>query len=172
MKFSGFKSRNQGFTLPEMMISVVVLSIIAAVATPTYLKQGKANCQRAIESQMAQILTKTQVYNDEFGEHPEGWKDLSEISTLVSTQKTSDAENFGIVRMPTCNYLVSGTQNNSEFIFTAYPENGNLILPEQDASKSQEHGSNIKACINTATGSSDIRRGDGITGAVDSNLSC
>lgn len=51
------KTRNQGFTLVEIMIVVAIIAILAAVAIPNFVKYRKSSMQTACISNLKQLQT-------------------------------------------------------------------------------------------------------------------
>ena len=165
-----------GFSLTEMIVAVAIAGAIGAVATPTYLNQSKANCQRAAEAQLSQILTTSQVFHDEYGEDPTGWSDLDKITTLMTTSGAALNPDFSAISLPSCNYTFSGNKQGDKFIFIANPPStqGSKSIPTEgpDEPINPNTGFNAAACINTSTGASDIRKGDASNGVNIENLNC
>jgi len=165
-----------GFSLTEMIVTVAIAGTIGAIATPTYLNQSKANCQRAAESQLSQILATSQVFHDEYGEEPEGWEDLDKITTLMTTSGAATQKSFSAISLPSCNYEFSGSKQGAALLFIANPPSHSGSQPIDPNSPTepanQNKSFNVAACINTSTGASDIRKGDATTGANTENLNC
>lgn len=60
----------RGFTLIELMVTIIIIGVLASIAIPMY----RANVQRAIKSEadanMGTIRTALRVYYAEFGNYP------------------------------------------------------------------------------------------------------
>lgn len=155
-------SKNSGFTLTELTISAAIIGALGATAFPHYLNQIETSCQRQTVSVVSQILTQTQAFNDEFGTTAQTWTELDEIATIMTADgpATGGSLNSPITLPPRCSYIVSSSVSEGKYIYTAFPpENYNQNL-------------NIFACINTATGASDIRRGNSSRAATEADLRC
>ena len=170
------KRPGNGFSLTEMIVTVAIAGAIGAVATPTYINQSKANCQRAAESQLSQILATTQVFHDEYGEPPTGWADLDKVTTLMTTSGAAANNSFSAISLPSCNYEFSGSEQDGTLLFIANPPSksgSQPIDPNNPAEPTSQNKSfNVAACINTSTGASDLRKGDASTAANTENLNC
>ena len=84
---------------------------------------------------------------------------------------------FGLIELASCNYGIRGTQNGNQYIFESFDvsEGGGVPLTQQASPPSNsgsKSGFNVVACLNVATGASDLRRGDGSTPASISDLAC
>ena len=79
-----------GFTMIELLSSVVIIGILSSVAIPSYFKQVERTCQGDPESIINQVMMQAQAYNDEFGNPASGWSDLDKIATLM----TKDGDRF------------------------------------------------------------------------------
>ena len=162
---------NCGFSMTEMVVTVAIAGTIGAIATPTYLSQTKANCQRHSQAFMGQLLSQTQAYYDEFGNQPEGWSDLDRIATIQTINGPASGDSFSAITIPGCNYSYTGSTSENNFIYQSM-----LMSPSAQDSEGSETAStnklNVIGCINTRTGASDIKRGDGTRAAATSDLNC
>lgn len=160
-----------GFTLTEAVVVVSIIGGLAAIATPKYFSQLQANCQRQSQGFMGQLLSQTQAYYDEFGDHPEGWTDLDRIATIQTTNGPASGDSFSPVIIPGCNYSYTGTSSDNIFIYQSVFISDAAQEPERSETASANN-LNVIGCINTRTGASDIRRGDGTRAADISDLNC
>ena len=69
---------------------------------------------------------------------------------------------FASIDLPKCSYSLTGSQQGNEFAFEASRNNLDGL---QDKF-------NVVGCINTATGASDLQRGNGSEEANAANLNC
>jgi len=141
-----------GFTLTELMITIVILGILSAVALPNYFNQVQRAKQSEAVATLAQIQNTLAAYIDEFNLLPTGWKDLNEIAAIMTTEGPANLTTFNQIILPGDNYTLSRTDNGKEknyFEFTATSTNTN-----SEAAKF-----NVMACIDLVGGASDIKRG-------------
>ena len=162
---------SKGFTLTEAVVAVAIIGSLAAIATPKYFNQIQANCQRQNQAFMSQLLSQTQAYYDEFGDQPKGWSDLDRIATIQTTNGPASGDSFSAIVIPGCNYSYTGSTSGNNFIYQSV-----FTTPSSQDSEGSETANtnklNVIGCINTRTGASDIKRGDGTQAADASDLNC
>ena len=146
------KKKLDGFTLVEVMITVVLVGILSAIALPNYSKQVQRTKQNEAVATLAQIQNTLAAYIDEFNLNPRGWKDLNDIAAIMTTKGPANLTTFDQIILLGGNYSVSRTDEgsaNNYYEFTATPTNKN-----REAAKF-----NVMACIDLETGASDIKKG-------------
>jgi prepilin-type N-terminal cleavage/methylation domain-containing protein len=167
------QTTTQGFTLTESVVAVAIVGSLAAIATPKYFGQIQANCQRQSESSISRLLSQTQAYYDEYSETPTGWSDLDRIASIQTTNGPASGNSFETVVLPGCNYELTGNSSGDIINFESKRQTvGSNPIQGTDSNVKEESKSNTIGCINTLTGMSDIRRGDGKTSASQSDLKC
>ena len=141
-----------GFTLSEIMITVVIVGILSAVALPNYFNQVQRTKQNEAAATLAQIQNTLAAYIDEFNLMPTGWKDLNDIAAIMTTKGPASLTTFNKIVLPGGNYSVHRTDNGEDknyFEFTA----------TQTSKKSDLSKFNVMACIDLENGASDINKG-------------
>jgi type IV pilus assembly protein PilA len=169
--------QNKGFTLSELLVSVGIIGTLSAISLPTYISQVNRGCQNDAENSLHQLMPTAQAFNDEYGTPATGWSDLNKMGTLMTNSGPAKGNGFGLIELASCNYGIRGTQNGNQYIFESFDvsEGGGVPLTQQASPPSNsgsKSGFNVVACLNVATGASDLRRGDGSTPASISDLAC
>ena len=179
-------TKQEGFTLTEMLTTVSIVGILAAISLPNYVKQLSRGCQGSPESIINQVMMQAQAYNDEFGNPPSSWSDLDKIGTLMTKDGPALGTSFQPIPLQTCDYSLWGKQDGNDYLFAVtkkniiglpspiFPfepepnEDGKIIPRPSDAGDEF----NVVGCLNVATGTSDIKRGNGSTLAYVDDLTC
>jgi prepilin-type N-terminal cleavage/methylation domain-containing protein len=60
--------KNKGFSLIELLVTVVIIGILAAIAMPNFLKQVQRATQSEAQSYLGSVLRTQQTYRTEHGE--------------------------------------------------------------------------------------------------------
>ena len=134
-----------GFTLTEMMITIVIVGILSSAALPNYLNQVNRTRQREAASTISQIQTTIASYADEFGVLPESWAELNETSAVMTDNGPATSKNFQAITLAGGYYDVVINNTNNLFTITA--------------SRDDEPNLNIVACVNLTNGASGINQG-------------
>ena len=168
--------KNQsGFTLTEMLTTVVILGGLSSIAIPTYLDHRTASCQSYPKSIISQAMSQAQAFNDEYATAAESWSDLDKIATIMTKTGPASGGDLSWIELPNCKYKLMGERKGNEYTFIA-TQSGAFIPPEEQEDNNEidstKNKYNIAGCINIATGASDIRSGNGKTAVSTSSLSC
>jgi type IV pilus assembly protein PilA len=171
------KKKDLGFSLTELITAVSIVGTLSAISVPAYIGQANRGCQNDAENSLHQLMPTAQAFNDEYGTPATGWSDLNRMGTLMTNSGPAKGNGFGLIELASCNYGIRGTQNGNQYIFESFDvsEGGGVPLTQQASPPSNsgsKSGFNVVACLNVATGASDLRRGDGSTPASISDLAC
>ena len=168
------RSQGDGFTLTEMLTTTAIITSLATIALPTYLGEKKASCQGYPESIINQAMTQVQAHNDEYGAGPSSWSDLNRIATLMTKSGPAAGDSLSWIELAQCGYKLKAIQNESIYTFIAAQTGAFIDDPqaEENNLKAEDNTYNVIGCLNTLTGASDIKRGNGTTAAELSALSC
>jgi type II secretory pathway pseudopilin PulG len=170
------EGHQSGFSTTELVVAAAITSSLAAIGTPAYISQVNSNCQRQAETITGQLMTQYQAFHDEYGEAPIGWSELDRIATIMSPEGPVSGSNFSPVTLGSCRNKFAGEKLSENFVFTAYPSKEKQPQQSTDDTKAPElqyiDALNVVSCINTTTGASAIKRGDGQKPATPSDLHC
>lgn len=145
----------KGFTLVEALVCVAVLGILSAIAIPNYMNAIKSTRQKDVANQIANIQTSISAYREEFLASPTSWDALSRVSPVSTNNGSAKGTSFTPISSPNGGYYtITVSTSNNLISLTATPQ----------ASTSEAW--NIKSCLNTQTGLSDINLGNGTTPAA------
>ena len=163
-----------GFSSTELMVAAAIAASLAAIGTPTYLSQINVNCQRQAETITGQLLTQYQAFHDEYGEAPAGWSELDRIATIMGSEGSASGSSFTPVTLGSCRNEFAGEKVSKFFVFTAYPSKESQPQSSSDDTNLPDlpyiNAMNVVGCINTSTGASIIKRGDGQKPATPTDL--
>ena len=85
------KKLNEGFTLVEILIVVVIIGILATVAVPTYLKYVEKAYASDAKTQIKNILMNAEIYRQGEGAYP---TDIAEMEDGYLDMKPSVKEKW------------------------------------------------------------------------------
>ena len=120
-------SRDQGFTLVELMVVVLVIAILLAIAIPTFLGARERSEDRAAQSNLRNALTAAKVTFSNRGNYSSAFAaDLSAIE-------------------PNLSYTTASASSTSEDLISVYVESACTHLNSTDARSKA-------ACETTGTG--------------------
>ena len=144
-KRNNLNADQRGFTLTEIMITIVIVGILSSVALPNYLNQVNRTRQREAASTISQIQTTIASYADEFGVLPTSWAELNETSAVMTDNGPATSNNFQAITLAGGYYNVAISNTDNLFTITATRED--------------EPNLNIIACVNLTNGASGINQG-------------
>ena len=147
-----------GLTLIELLISVAILGLLSAIALPNYMNSIKATRQKDVANQISNIATSIGAYREEFVANPTGWNSLARISPILTNN--GGAKDTGTTNFP------SITSPNGGYYTIAVSSSGNLFSLTGTPIASGSTTWDIKSCLNTQTGISDLKLGNGTTAAA------
>ena len=78
----------EGFTLVEILIVVVIIGILATIAVPTYMNYVKRGYASDAKVQLKNILENCEIYEQENGEWPADLETLEETGYLEIKEST------------------------------------------------------------------------------------
>ena len=150
------KTNCEGLTLPELLISVAIVGLLSAISLPNYMNAIKATRQKDVANQMSNIATSIGAYREEFLANPSSWDDLSRMSPVVTNNGGAKGNSFTPITSP-----------NGGYYTIAITSTGNLLSLNGTPVSSGSTNWDIKSCLNTQTGISDLKLGNGSTAAAN-----
>jgi type IV pilus assembly protein PilA len=134
-----------GFTLSEVMVTIVIVGILSSIALPSYVNQVNRSRQNEAASTISQIQTTIASYADEFGVLPTSWSELNDTSAVMTDNGPAFSDNFDQITLAGGYYDVVISNNDNVFTITATRED--------------EPNLNVIACVNLTNGASGINQG-------------
>ena len=134
-----------GFTLSEVMVTIVIVGILSSIALPSYVNQVNRSRQNEAASTISQIQTTIASYADEFGVLPTSWSELNDTSAVMTDNGPAFSDNFDQITLAGGYYDVVISNNDNLFTITATRED--------------EPNLNVIACVNLTNVASGINQG-------------
>ena len=165
-------TKNKGFTLSEMMITVVIMGILMSIALPSFFRQLQKTKQAEAANILTFLSTSVMGYMDEFGRAPTTWEELSEISTVMtpSGPVTSTSGKLSCeITIQSGNYTIYRTNGKTTFTKCSAITSDIFIFEAVPTSTNQTAASfNAISCVDSELGISDLKLGNkDASGAVD-----
>jgi prepilin-type N-terminal cleavage/methylation domain-containing protein len=142
------ESNSQGFTLVELLITVVILGLLSTIALPRYTNSVRAARQKDVAGQISNIAATIGAYRQEFMTNPTNWFEISRISPVPTNNGPAEANNFNAITSP----------NGGHYTITI-DSDGNVLNINGEAVAPGLTNWDIKSCLNTQTGISDLKLG-------------
>ncbi|MFM8525490.1 MAG: type IV pilin protein, partial [Cyanobacteriota bacterium] len=137
-----------GFILSEVLITVLIIGILTAIAVPNYINSLNKGRQLEAITQVSQIQSGIQSYADEFLSGPTGWGELGRVTSVMTAAGVATGADFSAITTPGGDYSLTVTASGSDYLIQASTSKGGANW-------------NIAACVNTASGASQLTRGSG-----------
>jgi type IV pilus assembly protein PilA len=168
------KSKNQGLTIVELLITTVLIGILSSISLPSYFRQLQKTKQGEAANILTFLSTSVMGYVDEFGTTPETWEELSEISTVMTPSgpvtNSSGKLTCGIT-IQSGDYTIHRTNGDPNFIKCSPITSDTFIFEAVPTSQNQGAAAfNVISCVDSKLGVSDLKLGSkDASGAVDKN---
>lgn len=179
--------KSNGFTLTELIIAVGILGILSSIAIPGFYRQYQTACQGEAANNLSLLANSASAYKDIYGVAPTTWRDLNDISAVMTTEGPANESKFPTpekepcpvgsecpeppdpgdlkneITTPGCDYRLSrsSAKSGNKFIFTA--------VPTPDTGDKPSY--NIVSCIDLENGASDLKRGISDTSGRSAEIS-
>ena len=163
--------KNNGFTLPELLASTVIVGILSSIALPNYLNQLNRTRQNEASSAITQLQNAIVAFADENGVYPTSWKDLNEVAAIMTPSGVTSQGDFKKMTLASSGceqknqnkcYTVEAIHANQDSLYTL------SALPVDTSRKNY----NVIACLDLISGSSDFKKGNHSGAAEIANLNC
>ena len=164
-------ANRQGFTLTEVIITMAIVGILAAIALPNYQGQILRTRQNETAALITQLQNAIVSYADENGIYPKSWKDLNEVASIMTPSGEVVQENFNTITLASSS-CTDEDSNNCYTVEAINTTNSPLFTLTTKPKNSNHTDYNIVACLNLKSGSSDFRKGKRSEPAQPSDLTC
>ena len=141
----------RGFTLPEMLTTVVILGLLTSIAAPSYFSQLlKAKQNSCI---IFTTTTLSAVMGAAGDASPKGWDDVSDYKAVMTKNGPARGADFSNQLELNEDYKFSIAESNPTYKTECIPTDTSLA------------NYNVLGCANIETGAFQIKEGDGTTPA-------
>ena len=178
------KLHENGLTLTETLVAVVILGVLSSVALPNYTRSICKTKQSEVIGEISVIQNAIMTYTDERGALPAAWDDINEIRPIATTINGTKGSAKGTLELKemqtlrTKNYKLCAEKNKKDISFDpesntckSSTNSNNYTINMMAVPSSQCPNFDVRTCINTQTGSTDLERGNGSV-AASTNLLC
>ena len=86
-----------------MLIAIAILGILTSVAMPRFFKQYQKSCQAEAATKLNLLANSASAYKDIYGDPPETWPELNQISAVMTTDGPADESRFAANEDENCN---------------------------------------------------------------------
>ena len=166
-------NHGNGFTITELMITIAIVGILSAIALPNYFKHFQRTRQNEASTIVTQLQNAIVNYVDENGIHPKGWKNINEVSAIMTPSGPANTqESFTWLTLASSNCREANGKASQNCYKVRAEQQNNLYTIEAIATDSRSLNYNIVACMDLQTGASDFKKGNSKTAASIGTLTC
>ena len=148
----------RGFTLSEVLITIVIIGILSSIALPSYLSQIRKTRQNEAAALITQLQSIIFSYADENGTYPTSWKDLNEVASIMTPSgedKAEERNNFAEITLSSS----SCQEKTDENCYRYKIEKNNSIFELKATPNSEDKMYSISACLDLISGYSNFIKG-------------
>lgn len=98
--------KDEGFTLIELMVVVLIIAILIAVAIPTFLGARERAQDRAAQSNLRNALTAEKVFYTDAEQYTDVAADLAAIEPSLNFAAAADATDVSVVGTAVCDAVL------------------------------------------------------------------
>lgn len=118
MVSQSISSRKKGFTIVEMIVVIVVISILAAITVFAYNSVKKETISTTLKDDLRSGASKIESYKAEKGRYPGSLYDLNNGAGISA----SGSNNFRYVETGYYQYCLEVSTNDNEFVYSLSSE--------------------------------------------------
>lgn len=148
-----------GFTLSEVLITIVIVGILSSIALPNFLTQIRRTRQNEAATTITQLQSTIISYADENGTYPTSWKDLNEVAAIMTPSGEKKAEdlidNFNEVTLASSSCQKKTDENCYTYKVV---KKGISVFELRATPKSLDNAYAVTACLDLISGYSDFRK--------------
>jgi type IV pilus assembly protein PilA len=119
--------KDEGFTLIELMVVVLIIAILIAIAIPTFLGARERAQDRAAQSNLRNALTAEKVFYTDAEEYTVDFAALAAIEPSLNFAAAADATDVSVVGTAVCDAVLvpAVAGNNNAVGLTVIAASGN-----------------------------------------------
>lgn len=114
---------DDGFSLIELLVVIIIIGILAAIAIPAFLNQRTKGYNAAVKSDLRNLATAEEAYLTDYSSYTNALASLDAAGV-----KTGPSNQFVIAFSGNSGYCAIGRSNNSSAYF-AYDSAGGALKP-------------------------------------------
>ena len=164
-------TRNNGFTLTEILTVVAIVGILSSIALPNYLKQLSRTHQDEAAASITQLQNAIVAFADENGIYPTSWKELNEVAAIMTPSGATTQNDFKKMTLASVGCKKEG-DNNCYTVEATYEKEDALYTLTAMPVDSRLQKYNVIACLDLRLGTSDFKKGKKSSAAKISSLVC
>ena len=157
------KDADQGLTITELLITIVLIGILSSIALPSYFRQLQKTKQGEAANILTFLSTSVMGYVDEFGTTPTTWEELSEISTVMTPSGPVTSASGKLtceITIQSGDYTIHRTNGDPNFIKCSPITSDTFIFEAVPTSQNQGAAAfNVISCVDSKLGVSDLKLG-------------
>jgi len=139
----GQRQRRDGFTLVELLVVIVIIGILAALATPAVFRAMRSVEEKAVQLEISMLSQAVEAYRTEHGEYPPDFTDPQAVVNhlnrlfprrsewLTLQEVTGHIQQYNLLPTHALAFWLRGFHPNPEFPISGSDMDGNGV-PDSD----------------------------------------